>query len=171
MKKTLRDIMIYDHTDKMGNTSLTMADSGLMEITPTNGSWCSPCSTAVTISRIWTERPWLRGPSGRPPSARASTGSIFPLFDGSHRRDLFRKNYQMLNIRQLEEATDSLHRQLSDKVTEFVKNFNTNYSHFHYKYDTLAVPDTAADSVYQWNAAFLDPVSPGPRRYASLRMH
>ena len=156
-EKTLRDIMIYDHTDKMGNTSLTMADSGLMEITPDkrfmvltlfNGSnYFEDLDRKTMASRPFRQTTFRE-------SRHRFDLSAFSMVRTDE--DLFRKNYQMLNIRQLEEATDSLHRQLSDKVTEFVKNFNTNYSHFHYKYDTLAVPDTAADSVYQWTAAFLD---------------
>ncbi len=156
-EKTLRDIMIYDHTDKMGNTSLTMADSGLMEITP---------DKRYMVLTLFNGQNYYEDMDRKTMASRPFRHTTFR--ESRHRfdlsafsmvrtdEDLFRKNYQMLNIRQLEEVTDSLNGQLNGKVADFVKNFTTNYSHFHYKYDTLAVTDTAADSAYQWKGAFLD---------------
>ena len=156
-EKTLRDIMIYDHTDKMGNTSLTMADSGLMEITPDKRYMVLTLFNGQNYYEDMDRKTMATRPF-RQTSFRESRHrfdlSAFSMVRTDE--DLFRKNYQMLNIRQLEEATDSLHGQLNVKVDDFVKNFTTNYSHFHYKYDTLALMDTTADSSYQWKGAFLN---------------
>ncbi len=156
-EKTLRDIMIYDHTDKMGNTSLTMADSGLMEITPDKRYMVLTLFDGVNYyedldRKTISTRPFRHVRFSE--SQHRFDLSAFSMVRTDE--DLFRKNYQMLNIRQLEEATDSLIRQREDKVNEFQLNFLSNYSHLRYKYDTTGKIAPGPDSIFVWKGAFMD---------------
>ncbi|HNS16902.1 MAG TPA: LptF/LptG family permease [Bacteroidales bacterium] len=160
-EKTLHDIMIYDHSDRTGNTSLTMADSGLMEITPDKRYMVLTLFDGINYyedmdRKTLSSRPFRRIKFTE--SKHRFDLSAFSMVRTDE--ELFRKNYQMLNIRQLEEATDSLKMQKNGKTSEFATNFLSNYSHFRYKYDTTGATAPVPDSVYHWEGAFLDQFTP-----------
>ncbi len=160
-EKTLHDIMIYDHTDKMGNTSLTIADSGLMEITPDKRFMVLTLFNGINYfedmdRKTISSRPFRNIKFSK--SEHRFDLSAFSMVRTDE--DLFRKNYQMLNIRQLEEATDSLKLQREGKTSEFAANFTSNYGHFRHKYDTSGAIAPGTDSVYVWKGAFVDQFKP-----------
>lgn len=156
-EKTLRDIMIYDHTDKMGNTNLTLADSGTMEIT---------ADERYMVLTLYNGKNYFEDVDRKNQASRPFRES---RFEESQRRfdlsafsmvrtdeELFRKNYQMLNIRQLEEAIDSMDLQMATKTDEFVSSFTNNYFHYRNRYLATTDPLSAQDSVYLWKGDFLD---------------
>ncbi|MBN3035131.1 MAG: LptF/LptG family permease [Bacteroidales bacterium] len=129
--KRVRDVMIYDHSEKKGNVSLTLADSGRMELTP---------DSRYLIFDLYQGSHYLERTDARNyrvarPFQRSTFGKqskVFSLVEFELTRtneDLFRNNYQMLNLRQLGHAEDSLIRQFNERKSETVRN---NLKHFFY---------------------------------------
>ena len=107
---TIRDVMIYDHSNHQGNNSLTLAEWGKMELTS---------DKRFLIFRLYNgtnyeERIDLRHSEITHPFQRTSFNEQFQMFDLSafqlSRTDekLFRSNYEMLNTGQLRHTIDSL---------------------------------------------------------------
>lgn len=107
---TIRDVMVYDHTKRQGNISVTTAEWGKMELTP---------DKRFLIFKLYhgtnyEERTDLRQHEISRPFQRTKFEEQFQLFDLSAfqltRTDenLFKKNYEMLNIDQLRISIDSL---------------------------------------------------------------
>jgi len=107
---TIKDVMIFDHTEGMGNTNMTVADSGRMEMTK---------DKRFLIFTLY------KGINYYEPNTKQSDNITRPLqrtkFDEEKRRidltelnmirskeDLFKDNYQMLNLNQLSLQKDTL---------------------------------------------------------------
>ncbi|MFZ4399994.1 MAG: LptF/LptG family permease [Bacteroidales bacterium] len=122
--KTLHNIMIYDHTERSGNSKLTIAKSGKMELTADNrflfftlyegNNYNEDLSSYENIQK----RPMLR----------TSFREEFRRFDLSAfafsktNEGLYKNHFQMLNLKQLTETEDTLKIGLNTKKTEFYKN-------------------------------------------------
>jgi lipopolysaccharide export system permease protein len=135
---TIRDVMVYDHTKHLGNTSLTLAEYGKMELTP---------DKRFLIFRLYNgtnyeERTDLRHSEITHPFQRTKFKEQFQKLDLSAfkltRTDekLFKSNYEMLNIAQLLVSEDSLSKQLHKEEKEFNRLFIRNYNYLS-EYDTL----------------------------------
>lgn len=117
---TIHDVMIYDHHKHLGNNSMTIAEWGKMELTP---------DKRFLIFRLYNgtnyeERIDLRDYEVNRPFQRTRFREQSQMFDLSAfqltRTDenLFKKNYEMQNIRQLVHSMDSIQSQfLEDKVS------------------------------------------------------
>ena len=128
-KKMLYDLMIYDHTSGQGNKSVTFADSGEMKITGDN----------FIIFTLFNGNSYNEMTENKPLDKRT-----FPhrtdKFDkqtfvielqgfGLNRTDenLFKNNYQMLNLKQLTTAEDSLIKDANDRQRFFEQSlYSTN---------------------------------------------
>jgi lipopolysaccharide export system permease protein len=141
---TIRDVMIYDHTKHQGNISLTVAQWGKMELTPDN---------RFLIFRLYNgtnyeERTDLRNSNVTFPFQRTRFNEQYQQFDLSAfkltRTDekLFKSNYEMLNIRQLTKAIDSIHKEIGAEQGNFRKQFVHNYYYLSTA-DTLSKPGVA----------------------------
>jgi lipopolysaccharide export system permease protein len=135
---TIRDVMIYDHSKHQGNTEVTLAEWGKMELTP---------DKRFMIFRLYNgtdyeERTDLRNASITHPFQRTKFREQSQMFDLSAfqltRTDekLFKSNYEMLNTTQLRRSIDSLRKDMAQDRTNFDKAFITNY-HFLSTRDTL----------------------------------
>ncbi len=113
---SIRGIMIYDHTKRQGNISMTTAEWGRMELSP---------DKKFLVFRLFNgtnyeERIDLRSYESNKPFQRTSFEEQYQTFDLSAfqltRTDenLFKKNYEMQNIAQLDESIDSISAQLTD---------------------------------------------------------
>ena len=129
---TIRDIMIYDHRDRRGNTSTTMAEWGKMELTP---------DKRFLIFRLYNgtnyeERTDLQNSARTRPFQRIRFQEQFQTFDLSElqltRTDekLFKKNYEMKNTRQLGLAIDSLRRDLRQERSNYAVTLTRKYPFF-----------------------------------------
>jgi lipopolysaccharide export system permease protein len=145
-EKTIRNIMIYDHTDKMGNTNLTLADSGIMEMTSDdkflmltlfNGS-----NYSEKLDRSNLERMTMRRSTFSEEQRRFDL-SAFSLTRTN--QELFKNHYQMLNVSQLQKAEDSLRKDTKRRTDAFSKMFLTSFSNYKSFSDSSAklLPDTA----------------------------
>jgi lipopolysaccharide export system permease protein len=140
--QTLEDILIYDHTENRGNTKMIKAESGKMAmsederyllLTLYNGS-------------SYEEKQNKPGRNSYP-LMRSEFQEELVRFDLSSfkmtrtNEQLFKDNYQMLNLKQLSYAADSLRRQISWKHNDFYKtlvsslNTDTNKNSVHKEVD------------------------------------
>jgi lipopolysaccharide export system permease protein len=129
--KIIRDVMIYDHTDRQGNTNITLAEWGSMDQTPDG---------RFLILTLYNGFSYDDNPE-------RSNPEVFPFlrmrFSEEVRRfdlsgfelnrtdeDLFRNNLQMYNLRQLEYSRDSLTKQFEQRRENFAKTMRHNYYYF-----------------------------------------
>ncbi len=140
---TIRDIMVYDHTKHIGNVSLTTAEWGKMELSP---------DKKFLVFRLYNgtnyeERVDLRNNEATRPFQRTEFSKQYQMFDLSAfqltRTDesLFKKNYEMQNVRQLRHSIDSITLQLAEER----KNLELSYMN-NLKYYTRLSHGARADS-------------------------
>lgn len=142
---TIRDVMVYDHVRHMGNTSLTIAEWGKMELTPDKRFLVFHLYNGIN----YEERVDLREHEQNRPFQRTrfkeQTQRFNLLAFQLTRTDenLFKKNYEMQNIRQLSFAIDSIREQLSKDELNFKKTALSNLILYN-QLDTIKkrVPDT-----------------------------
>lgn len=102
--KGLQDILIYDHTKKNGNTHVIRAERGRMEMTADQN---------YLEFTLWNGNSYEEIEEERRPHMISSFDEEILRFDLSGfqmertDKDIFKDNYQMLNLRQLELAVDT----------------------------------------------------------------
>jgi lipopolysaccharide export system permease protein len=122
-------VMIYNHSDRRGNIEVTVADSGRMETSP---------DERFLYFRLYdgyNYRDALDQKNARytNPFQRTFFKEQVLKFDLSSfalnrtNEELFKSNYQMLNIRQLNKAIDSLQDGLFSRKENLSQNFIRNY--------------------------------------------
>ncbi|MDY0104439.1 MAG: LptF/LptG family permease [Lentimicrobium sp.] len=113
---TIRDIIIYDHTNRMGNTTVTQAEWGLMEQSADG----SILELTLFDGFNFDEKTGRKYEYTRP-LQRTYFGEQYRRFDLSQfkmmrtNEELFRNHYQMLNLKQLEASEDSLQREMDNR--------------------------------------------------------
>jgi lipopolysaccharide export system permease protein len=108
--KTIRDIMIYDHTDRKGNVNLTVADSGRMELTSGGLILTFTLYSGYNYLERTDQSKYKQNRQHQKTKFREEVRT-FNLMDFEMTRsneDLFKNNYSMLNLKQLRNAEDSL---------------------------------------------------------------
>jgi lipopolysaccharide export system permease protein len=129
---TIRDVMVYDHTKHMGNVSLTLAEWGKMELSPDKRFLVFLLYNGTN----YEERIDLRGNEQTRPFQRTKFKEQVQRFDLSAfqltRTDenLFKKNYEMQNLRQLDFSIDSIRAQYRVDVENFNRTFMSNVQFF-----------------------------------------
>lgn len=119
--KTIYDVMIYDHTGHNGNTKVTVAKKGVMELTPNQQKMIFTLYNGYSYHNITDEQ-----------NAQEKRPFEFMKFDKEslsfdlsqldlHRtnEDLFKSNYSMLNVHQLNHAIDSISHQVVTREKAF----------------------------------------------------
>ncbi|MCF8302705.1 MAG: LptF/LptG family permease [Bacteroidales bacterium] len=148
----VKDVMIYDHTDKKGNTTVTIADSGRMALTPNQQELIFTLYSGQTYDEEMD-----RHNRTKRPFQRMEFREQFRRFDLSGfelnrtNEELFRNNYQMLNLEQLEESRDSIRKIRQKKMDHFKESLIKNY-YFLTRMDTL---DSYPDTVSNFNMDFI----------------
>ena len=128
-KKTnlLKEILIYDHTDKLGNIKVTVADSGYMKVTADENHLMVILfnGNSYTENQDLDKKRSRRNASYPHRRDKFKKETFFLPLDGFefNRTDerLFKNHYQMLNLGQLETAEDSL-QNIYDKRFSGFKN-------------------------------------------------
>ncbi len=124
--QTLRDLMIYDHTENRGNTKLIMAERGKMVMSDDERYLLLTLYKGSSYEEN-EDRPGKRSH----PFMRTEFEEELVRFDLSSfkmtrtNEQLFKDNYQMLNLRQLSKAADSLQNKIEDKNSEFFRTLTT----------------------------------------------
>jgi lipopolysaccharide export system permease protein len=136
--KTIRGVMIYDHSQHMGNISLTLADSGYIEMTEDKRYLLFNLYSGCNYQENMEDRYSFR----RRPLQRTYFDEQVIRLDMSSfemkrtNEELFKDHYRMMNLTQLVESQDSMEIDLLDRKKEFYKHMYSRY--FHLKaYDTL----------------------------------
>lgn len=127
--KNLKNIIIYDHTDGMGNVSVTVADRGRMTVTP---------DERFLVFDMYDGYSYVEDVKGQNAYARPLTRMKFDeqtmRFDLSAfafnkvDKEHFRGSYQMMNVKQLDEAMDTLRINREKKVLDFKNEVSLSFS-------------------------------------------
>ncbi len=126
---TIRDVMIYDHRERHGNTSVTVAERGKMELSQ---------DKRFLIFRLFNgtnyeERTDLQNSDRTRPFQRTRFREQFQTFDLSDLQltrtdeNLFKKNYEMQNIRQLVTSIDSLQAEFAKEKTTYARTMTNKF--------------------------------------------
>ena len=150
--KRVKNIMIYDHRDKKGNTKLTIADSGRMEMTP------DKLNLLFTLyqGHNYIEKTDQRNYKVTRPFQRSSFRKEiikFSLMDFKMSRtneDLFKNNYSMLNLKQLRSAEDSLVRKYINERERIPKSLINNF-YFYNKIDSAQQEQYKLDTITSYD--------------------
>ncbi len=151
---TIYKVMIYNHSEGKGNTDVTVADSGLMESTP-DGRYLI---FTLYNGYNYTDKTGQKDSKRLNPFQRTYFKVQQRKFDLSafelNRSDeeLFKNNYQMLNIKQLNDFIDSISVQVSNSRTSLSDNYPRNYQ-VYLKSDTTYRPEE--DSLFDASADIL----------------
>lgn len=151
--KIIRDVMIYDHTAGQGNTAVTLAEWGTMEQTP-DGRFLI---LTLYNGANYDEKPGRSDPAASP-FLRMQFAKEVRRFDLSGfelnrtDEDLFRNNFQMYNLKQLEYSRDSLMKQFVQRRENFARTMTQNY-YYYSRLDSARV--VKPDSTLVFNGDFL----------------
>ena len=147
---TIHDVLIYDHTRHQGNILVTSAKWGKMELSPDKKFLVFLLYDGMN----YEERTDMRGYEVSRPFQRTKFREQRLLFDLSAfqltRTDeaLFKKNYEMQNIRDLRTSIDSIAGDLGRQQAAYHKAMQTGYT-FYSQLDTVIPP--APDTLREFN--------------------
>ena len=125
----LKNIMIYDHTNRAGSDKVILAETGSMQITPDNQFMLIHLKNGASYEEKKTEEkdkknfPFLRSLFKEQLIRMDLTGFKLTRTD----EELFKDNYQMLNLSQLEEAIDEMEKEKVIKKTDFANHIAENF--------------------------------------------
>jgi len=122
-------VMVYNHTGGRGNIDVTIADSGLMESTPDGRYLIITLYDGYNYQDKFDQKDARR----TNPFQRTFFKTQTQKFDLSAfelnrtNEELFKNNYQMLNIRQLNYFIDSLSMSINDRRLNLAQHYPRNY--------------------------------------------
>ncbi len=145
----IRDVMIYNHTDRQGNIKVTTAKWGKMELSPDRSTLVFHLFDGYNYEDITDRRDYKITRPFQRSYFKEQMRRFGGLDFGLNRTDesLFRSNYQMMNIVQLRTSRDSLNGELNVRRKKFVQSVNERFT-FLQKLDSLQT-DTIKDSIPQ----------------------
>lgn len=147
--QTIRDVIIYDHTRQMGNTSVTRAEWGTMVMTADKKYLIFTLYNGF----VYDEDPRNGLFNLMRPITRVKFKENKKRFDLSSfsmqktNEEFFKDNYQMLNVNQLSFFIDSLNRDFDRNKVDFSNKIVQNLYYGSNFYDTTkknALNDTTA---------------------------
>lgn len=135
----LRDVIIYDHTHRAEQTTVVVADSGMMQTSPDDRYLILTLYNGHNYNEEfggskYETRPFTRIGFGRQVMTFDLSSFAFDKTNG----DFFKGNYQMMNIAQLRENVTRLEKVRSGHYTEARNSIME-----HLKSVRLAIPATA----------------------------
>lgn len=144
-KNILHDIMIYNHSQRQGNTQLTIAKWGTMEMAPDKSTLIFKLYDGYNYEEVTDRRNFkVTRPFQRSlfkEQTRRFGGLDFAL--NRTNEELFRNNYQMMNLGQLSQTQDSLSEELVLRKEKFYKSIVEKFEYFN-KADSIFV---SSDSI------------------------
>lgn len=127
--KTLHNIMIYDHRENRGNTNLIMATTGSMVMSEDERFLILTLNNGTS----YEEKASSPGKNNKP-LMRSEFEQQVVRFDLSSfkmtrtNEQLFKDNYQMLNLKQLSLAADSIREKLDAKKSDLYHRATINFA-------------------------------------------
>ena len=128
------DFMIYDHTEKRGNPKVTIADSGIMHITDDQRFMLVTLYSGISFEEVKekTNNDKIY-PDRKDVFSKETIIMQLKGFDWERTdENLFKHNYQMKNIVDLNSSQDSLKKLLEKRRNEFIDDFKKD-KYFKYK--------------------------------------
>ena len=127
--KSLYEVMIYDHTADKGNTTVTVADSGYMAMTPSQREMIFTLYDGYNYSEVVDDKEYRnRRPFQKMSFKRQIITFDMSQFDLGHTdEDAFKSHQNMMNIKQLNYSIDSLSRMYVKDKGRFVENSFKRY--------------------------------------------
>jgi lipopolysaccharide export system permease protein len=150
--RTIRDVMIYNHLDKKGNTELTVAEYGMMDATPDERFIIFNLFNGYSYQEQHTQK-YYRHNRQFQKTKFAEQYRKFDLSGFAMQRtdeNLFKNNYSMLNIAQLKYTIDSLGLQYKKRKIDFSENFSKHHPNY-------TAIDSATFYSFAENDSVLDP--------------
>ncbi len=137
-KNIIGDVMIYDHTKRKGNTQVTIAKCCKMELAPDKSTLVFTLYDGYNYEEETDRRDYEVYRPFQRVKFKEQVKRFGGLNIGMNRSDenLFRKNYQMMNLVQLETSKDSLIGELDITVDKFKKSIKDRYA-FYYQVDSM----------------------------------
>lgn len=148
-ERTIKDIMIYDHRNNRGNVNVTVADSGFMELSPDGRNLIFILYNGSNYTDKTDQRHWQKNRPFQKTNFRENY-KRFDLMDFELSRtneDLFKSNYSMLNLHQLQEAEDSLITSYNRRKEEIPRMLLRNF-YFYNKIDSTRAADFVTEEAY-----------------------
>jgi len=144
----LEKLIIYDHTEKRGNTSVTIADSGYMQVTADESGMKMTLYNGHTyteideknVTPVTRKYPFRKDFFKKQSIVIALTGFDFER----SKMDLFKASSVSKNIAELKYFTDSIKKTNNDRQNIYFTEFNTTrlYTERNFYQPTVAVTDT-----------------------------
>jgi len=128
--KELEDIIIYNHSNKNGNTSVITAEKGKMEITKNEKYLELTLNNGFSYNEIINSKTKIethRKTKFKENLIRFDLSTFNKRQNSEH---LYKGHYAMLNNKQLTLAIDSLNQKLIEKKNEFHSNIKDKYQFF-----------------------------------------
>jgi len=128
----LKNILIYDHSSDVGNTTVTYADSGYMKPTSDQKFLVATLFNGYTYKEVTDNKAPRRNPTSKYPAQKQIFEKQVIVFElqgfGLQRTDdnLFKDSFQAMNLVQLSKASDSLTYNFNVQSEAFSKNVTRN---------------------------------------------
>jgi lipopolysaccharide export system permease protein len=136
----LKNLMIYDHTSRMGSNKVIVAESGIMKFSPDKTYIILELENGYSYEEQAAQNrgkenyPLLRNKFQKQTVRMDLTGFSLSRSD----EELFKDNYQMLNMLQLEEAISDMDNENKKRINEFSEYLSDNYYRNRPRNDTIA---------------------------------
>ncbi|PKP01409.1 MAG: permease [Bacteroidetes bacterium HGW-Bacteroidetes-6] len=132
--QTIRRVLVYDHTKPGGNNTITIAESGKMEVTEDKRTLIFTLYNGTNYNETRETRESLtRRPMQRVHFAEEQIRFDLSSFSMSRTsEDLFREHYQMMNLSQLFSSIDTLQEQKGIRQNLFARQIKASSSYFYH---------------------------------------
>lgn len=158
-------VKIYDHTDREGNIKIISADSGMMSLSPGQRNIIFTLYNGYNYTDIVTEPNYKTVRSFERMSFKQEQLK-FSLKDFDLTRsneDMYKSSQQMMNVRQLSTALDSLERRYDHRQEVFTLGFKRRWANYNSigqgempTADRVLVHDSVADTIMPLRWPLLD---------------
>ena len=124
-------VMIYDHTERNGNSKIISADSGRMEMSPNQRSIIFTLYNGYNYTDITTGDYKEKRPFERMSFKEEQIKFSLASFDMTRTdEEMYKSYHQMMNIRQLSSALDSLEKRQERRQNDFSEGFTRRWSNY-----------------------------------------
>lgn len=127
--QTLKNVMVYDHTDQMGNTQLTLAETGKMYMSEDQRYLIIELYNGNTYRDVWNQqnaasrKPFMRMHFKTQQARLDLSGFEMQKTD----EELFKDNHQMLNGQQLLAYIDTIKQEIKTDRVKFYGQLSNGY--------------------------------------------
>ena len=124
-------VKIYDHSDRMGNTKIISADSGMMSMSPNQRNIIFTLYDGYNYTDLTPDNYKEKRPFERMSFKQEQLKFSLASFDMTRSdEDMYKSYQQMMNIRQLSASLDSLEHRYAYKQDVFTQGFERRWANF-----------------------------------------